>query len=138
MTRTLALLLLLSIASSVAAQQQPPEDPIGQQLYPPELIMGHQQALGLQEKQRALIKSEVQKAQSKFFDHQWQMNEESEKLVALLRSTPIDESAVLAQADKVMELERQIKKIHLGLLVRLKNMLTVEQIAKLDQLRKRS
>jgi len=42
---------------------------------------------------------------------------------------------VLQQADKVMALEHDIKKIQLTLLIRIKNTLTPEQIAKLRQLR---
>ncbi|HEY5609912.1 MAG TPA: periplasmic heavy metal sensor [Thermoanaerobaculia bacterium] len=135
---TLVVVMLLVVAGAAHAQAPPPppDDPIERELYPPEMIMGHGQLLGLQEKQRASIKSEVQKAQEKFFDHQWQMNEEREKMVALLRSVPIDEAKVLEQADKVMALERDIKRVHLALLIRLKNLLSPEQIAKLDEVRR--
>jgi hypothetical protein len=49
----------------------------------------------------------------------------------------VDEAAVLAQADKVMGLEREVKKAHLALLVRIKNLLTEAQKAKLTELRRR-
>jgi hypothetical protein len=44
---------------------------------------------------------------------------------------------VLAQADKVMNLEREIKKTHLSLLVRIKNLLTAAQQEKLTALRRK-
>lgn len=117
-------------------QPSPDDDPIGRQLFPPDLIMAQSQKLGLDEKQRATVKTEVQKAQSKFFDLQWEAREASEAMAKMLQQTPIDESRVLAQADKVMGLERDIKKIHLSMLIRIKNALTAEQVAQLTQLRR--
>jgi len=45
---------------------------------------------------------------------------------------------MLAQSDKVMQLEQQIKRVHLTLLARLKNMLSAEQVQKLSELRRRA
>ena len=131
--KRLALLLLL--AAPLAAQQ-PNDDPLARYLIPPDLIMGHSQELALQDKQRAAIKSEVQKAQAKFIDMQWDMKEETEKMVRLIQQTPADETRILEQADKVMSLEREIKKTQLSLLIRIRNVLTPEQIAKLDEIRR--
>lgn len=130
-------LLLLLIATAAFAQQppQPQDDPIGQQLFPPELIMSQSQRLHLDDKQRTAIKNEVQNAQSKFFDLQWQLKEASDAMVELLQQTPVDEKRVLEQADKVMGYEREIKKIHLSMLIRIKNSLTPEQIGLLRQAR---
>jgi Spy/CpxP family protein refolding chaperone len=129
-------LLVLLFATAAFAQQPPPQDdPIGQQLFPPELIMSQTQKLHLDDKQRATIKNEVQRAQSKFFDLQWELKEASDTMVQLLQQTPVDEARVLEQADKVMGYEREIKKIHLSMLIRIKNSLTAEQIAQLRQLR---
>ena len=111
------------------------DDPIAKYLFPPELIMAHAQGLALQDKQRETIKSEVQKAQSKFFDLQWQAREETDKMVKLLEQSPADEVKILEQADRVMALEREIKRTHLTLLVHLRNLLTPEQQAKLRQVR---
>ncbi len=111
------------------------DDPIAKYLFPPELIMAHAQDLALQDKQRETIKSEVQKAQSKFFDLQWQAREETDKMVKLLEQSPADEVKILEQADRVMALEREIKRTHLTLLVHLRNLLTPEQQTKLRQFR---
>ena len=127
---------LMFVAATTAVAQHPPdEDPIGRNLFPPELIMGHSQELGLQERQRAVIKAEVQKAQTRFIDLQWDAKEETEKMARLLRQSPVDEAKVLEQADRVMALERDIKKTQLSLLIRMKNVLTPEQIAKLETFR---
>jgi Spy/CpxP family protein refolding chaperone len=132
----LAIAALLLMSPLVAVAQAPPqEDPIGRFLYPPEVIMAHGQDLGLQEKDRLTIKNEVQKAQSKFFDLQWQAKEETDKMVKLLQQSPADEAKILEQADRIMALERDIKRTHLTLLVRLRNLLTPDQQAKLQRLR---
>lgn len=137
------LLPLIALAVSAASfgqqpQPQPGDDPIGRQLFPPELVMSHHEEIGLQDKQRSAIRAEVVKLQSRVIDLQFQLGDESEKMVALLRGTPIDEAKVLEQADKVMALEREIKRLHLSTLIRIKNTLTPEQIAKLQEIRKRA
>jgi len=90
------------------------------------------------EAQRTGVKEAVQKAQGKFLDVQWQMQEESEKLVRLLQGRPVDEAAVLAQADRVLGLEREVKRTQIVLLGRLRSLLTEPQERKLAELRKRA
>jgi Spy/CpxP family protein refolding chaperone len=133
---TLAALLLM--APAAPAQPPPGEDPIAQNLFPPELVMQHSAEIGLDEKQRAAMKEAIQKAQAKFVDVQWDMQAESGKMVRLLQARPVDEAAVLAQAEKVLSLEREVKRTQLSLLIRIKNLLGDAQQDKLTQLRKRS
>jgi Spy/CpxP family protein refolding chaperone len=135
--QALALWLSLFLCLAVGATAQPPaEDPIAQHLFPPDLIMKYGSEIGLDERQRGAVKDAVQKAQAKFVDAQWDLQEESQKLVRLLQARPVDETAVLAEADKVMALEREIKRTQLSLLVRLKNLLTEAQQARLTELRR--
>jgi Spy/CpxP family protein refolding chaperone len=134
MKHTLLLFLLLPFAAF--AQQPPPEgDPIAKFLIPPELVMAHGQEIGLTDAQSAAIKNELRKTQTKFLDLQWDMQEETGRLTQLLQQSPVDEAKVLERADKIMSMEREIKRAHLTLLVRLKNLLTPAQIAKLASLR---
>ncbi len=136
-------LLLCALATTALAQQpqpQPPgpdQDPISRQLFPPELIMAHQDELNLQDKQRTALRAEVVKLQTKVVDLQWQLSEDAEKLSSMLKSPPIDEAKALEQADRVMSTEREIKRLHLGMLIRIKNLMTPEQVAKLQELRNR-
>jgi Spy/CpxP family protein refolding chaperone len=137
---SLILILLLSPFAVFAQQQpqqpQPDNDPMGRYLIPPELVMSQSEQIGLTEKQRATIKAEVQKMQAKFLDAQWDLQEQTSKMTQLLQQTPIDEAKVLELADKIMSYERDIKRVHLALLVRIKNALTAEQIARLDAARR--
>jgi Spy/CpxP family protein refolding chaperone len=134
---SLILLALLSAAPGLRAEPPVP-DPIAQSVFPPEVIMRYAGDIGLDEKQRTAVRDAVKSAQGKFLDVQFQLQEESEKLVRLLQAKPVDESAALAQADRVMGLEREVKKTQLTLLVRLKNLLTEAQERKLTELRKRA
>ncbi len=132
------ILVFFMVASLSALAQQPPPDgdPIGRYLIPPELVMSQSEQIGLNEKQRATIKGEIQKMQAKFIDAQWELQEQTGKLTQLLQQSPADEARILEQADKIMALEREIKRAHLTLLVRIKNALTTEQIAKLEAMRR--
>ena len=58
-----------------------------------------------------------------------------EELVKQLDAPRVDEGRALAQADKVMGFERDVKRAHLGTLIRIKNVLTDAQRAKLATLR---
>lgn len=115
--------------------QPPPSDPIGDRFFPPELVMQHQQAIGLTEDQRSFLKSEILKAQPRFTELQWQLQAEVEKLVSLVQQTQVDERQTLAQLDKVLSLEREIKQTQFGLLVRIKNKLTPKQQAQLQEIK---
>ena len=132
------LLAAFLIALSVSGRaQQPGHDPMAEHVFPPELVMRHAGDLALDERQRNAIKEAVQKAQSRFVDFQFDLQGEAERMVKLLQARPVDEAAVLAQADKVMGLEREVKKTHLALLVRIKNLLTPAQQERLAALRKK-
>ena len=136
MKRALFLLLLSAPLTLFAQQPPPPDDPIGRYLIPPELVMSQSEQIGLSEKQRAAIKGEIQKMQAKFIDAQWDLQEQTGKMTQLLQQSPADETKILEQADRIMALEREIKRAHLALLVRIKNTLTAEQVAKLEAMRR--
>ncbi len=133
----LVLTSLLLIAPLAAAQAPSPDnDPIGRYLVPPDLVMSQSEQIGLNEKQRAAIKGEIQRMQAKFIDAQWDLQEQTGKMTQLLQMSPADETKILEQADRIMALEREIKRAQLTLLVRIKNTLTTEQVAKLESMRR--
>jgi Spy/CpxP family protein refolding chaperone len=63
------------------------------------------------------------------------MSAAAEQLTALVSETEIDRSAVLSQVDRVLDIERQIKRAHITMLVEVKNALTAEQQTLLRELR---
>jgi Spy/CpxP family protein refolding chaperone len=127
--------LLLWLASASFAQQSA-ADPIAENLFPPELIMQHQQALDLSEAQREFFKTELRETQKRFLDLQWKLQDEAEKLIAFVKQRQPDETQTLAQLDKLLTAEREVKRAQIALLIRLKNKLTPEQQTKLMELRR--
>ena len=113
-----------------------PRDPFDA-LYPPDLVMQHQIELGLGDAERQALRQAVQQAQVKFTDLQWRLSAETERLDAILREPVLREAQVLEQVDRVLALERDLKRTKIALLVRIKNMLTPEQQAKLAGMRVR-
>lgn len=134
-SRVLCVCALLFFAAGAARGQQPNPDPIGQNFFAPELVLQHQEAIGLSAEQKDYLKTEIRQAQVKFTEYQWKLQDEMEKLVALVTPSHVDEQQVLAQLEKVLSAEREIKRQQVTLLVRIKNKLTPEQQAKLLDLR---
>lgn len=129
-------ILLVAAVAHADGPAKPGDDPIGARLFPPELIMKHQRELGIDDKQRDTIVAEVQKTQAQIVPLQWQMQGASEAMAKLLDAPKLDEAKVLAAADKVMAIERDFKRAHLTLLIRIRNLLTESQRSKLMELRK--
>jgi Spy/CpxP family protein refolding chaperone len=126
-------MILVCASGSLLAQHAP--DAIAENFYPPELIRQAHQAIGLTAEQEDALKSTFQKAQERITDLQQRMKEEAEKLAALAKKEKLDENGALAQADKVLNLERDIKRAQVELLIKIKNTLTSEQQAKLRELK---
>ena len=116
---------------------QPPMDPLGDVMFPPDLIMGHARELGLTDEQKAFMRGEIQKTTARFLELQWQLQDAVESLHQTMKSNSVDEPQALAQLDKVLDTERQIKHLHFSLGIRLKNQLTPEQQGKLRGMRMR-
>ena len=134
-----SIILLLAGVQVVWAQQpQPGGDPIGDNFIPPELIMQHQQEIGLSQDQKNFINAELQKAQTKFSELQWQLASEVETMASLVKLEKIDEAQTMAQLDKILNLEREIKRTHIALVIRIKNRLSAEQQARLQEMKHKS
>ena len=147
MRRSIVALAFVLVTANLAAQGAPPmggrpgpgpaPEDWGRSFFPPELVMQHQSEIGLQDSQRAALTSVIQQAQTKFMDTQWKLSAEGEKMGRLLQGPQVDEAAVLDEVDRILNLEREIKRAQVGLMVRIKNMLTPAQQAKLSEIRSR-
>ncbi len=145
----LAACLLLAAGLAVAQQPLAPSprfqpgaagpapDPVRGNLFPPELIMQNQKAIGLTDEQKTTIRGELLQAQTRFTELQWELQDQVESLVSLLKQEKVDEQRALAQLDKVLDVEREVKRAQIGLMVRIKNKLTPEQQAQLREIRGR-
>src|ERR1700694_541917 len=147
MRRSIVALAFVLVTGNLAAQGPPmgqrppgpgpgPED-WGRNLFPPELVMQHQSEIGLQDSQRAALASAIQQAQGKFTDVQWKLSAEGEKMGRLLQPAQVDETQVLEEVDRILALEREMKRTQISLMVRIKNTLSPAQQAKLAEVRDR-
>src|SRR6266436_1595250 len=117
-TRALCICAIFLFAAGAIRAQQPDQDPIGQSA-----------------EQKEYFKTEIRQAQLKFTELQWKLQDDMEKLVALVKQPHVDEQQVLAQLEKLLAAEREVKREQVTLLVRIKNKLTPEQQGKLSELR---
>lgn len=145
-TRLFYLFAILFLTTAMAGAQQPAPAPVPGQggpgldafarnFYPPELIMQKQEALQLSDEQLTYFKTELRKAQLNFTELQWKLQDEAEKLTTLAKAQRLDEQAILAQLEKVLNAERDVKRAQLTLLVRIKNKLTPVQQGILNNMR---
>lgn len=112
-------------------------DPVAEQLFTPEILRQHHEAVGLTEEQKNWFKEAFEKVQARIAELQPQLRQETEALAALLKKEQPDGAAALAQADKALKVENEIKRVQLALLVQIKGKLTSEQQAKLREFKGR-
>ena len=127
--------ILFILSTSLYSQQNMPHDPIGEFMFPPELVMQNQQAIKLTDNQRKSIVEEIQKLQSEFMTLQWDLQKEVESFRAIMNKPAVDETTALNQLDKILDAERKIKRRQITLMIRIKNTLTGEQQSQLQALR---
>jgi Spy/CpxP family protein refolding chaperone len=114
----------------------PGGDPMMENFFPPEMVMRNQKAIALTTEQQAAIRSEMQKSIAQFTDLRWQQSAEEEAMAALVKQEHPDEKQVLAQLDKLLKIESEVKRLNLASMIRIKNILTPEQQAKLREMQK--
>ena len=128
-------LALAGIPTAATAEDSPAQDPFESLLYPPDLVMRNQASIGLSDDQRQVLIAEITRAQADLLPFQMEMAEFAEILARRLAKPRVDEEAALGAAIRIMDLEREIKRRHLRLAIRIKNLLTEEQQKRLDDLR---
>jgi len=114
---------------------QRPPDPMRETLFPPDLLMRNAEAIGLTDLQRESLMAEMRKAEGRFRELEPQMRKEMQVLFDLTKEERPDPEKVLAQLDKAMAAEREMKRTHMAFMVAIKNILTPAQQAQLQELR---
>jgi Spy/CpxP family protein refolding chaperone len=97
--------------------------------------MQHQEEIGLTEEQKNFLKTESRKAALRFTELQWQLSDAAEKMAAVVKQPKVDEHQAIAMLDQVLDAEREIKRLQVSLVIRIKNNLTPEQQAKLQDIK---
>lgn len=101
-------------------------------LFPPNVILEHQDALGLSKEQFTAIRTAVVAVQSDIAEHEWDVREAYQRIMAGLDEKPVDERRVLSGVEAALRAENQVKIRQMTMLIRLKNLLTAEQIEYLE------
>ena len=137
MKKGLQVLLVVGVfATGVAVAAGPKEDVFKGKLFAPNVILENQSELGLSKQQFTEIKQAVVEVQSNVAEHEWDLREAYQLIMAELDKTPIDEQKVLDHVGAALRAENEVKKLQVAMLIKLKNLLTDEQIAYLESVRK--
>jgi Spy/CpxP family protein refolding chaperone len=141
--------ILLCFSQMAVAQGPPPgppphgpahagpkgKDPLREAFFPPEMVMRHQGEIKLSDEQRQYIIKEMQEAQNNFTNWQWNLEAEMQKMEELVKADQIDQTKAIAQLEKVLVLEKNIKTQQLKLMINIKNKLTAEQRKQLQKIK---
>ena len=130
--------VLLSSAPALHAQEESgtlQQDPLFTTLFPPELIMQHRRAIGLDDSQRDAITRLISNVQGRILSLQWDLLDEVEQLRSVTGAPRVDLDRAIDEMGDVLDMEREIKMAHLDMLVRIKNLLRPDQQAILTRLR---
>ena len=126
-----ALCPLLATADSKTAT-----DPLAGAFFPPELVLLARRAHRSDSGATGGIVRLRGEAQSRSEKVRAKLEREIATLATLAKQERVDEVSLLAQLDKVLDVERELKHLHVGLVVAIKNLLTPEQQAKLREIAK--
>ena len=135
--RVFLLTFLVLAATTAGAQNLDPDtgdarshrEVLAMGLYPPDLIMRHQQRLGITAEQRRAMLKQVKAFQDEVAELQWNLQNEQQLLRQALAENTIDRAAVMPRVERVLQMESEFKRSHIKLLIAIKNALTDEQIA---------
>lgn len=120
----------LGMASAHAAGAK--EDVFKGKLFPPNVILEHKAELDLSKEQFTAIRAAVVEVQAGVAEHEWDIAEAYQALMLELDKSPIDADRVLEYVDAALLAENEVKKKQVNMLIRLKNLLTAEQISYLE------
>jgi Spy/CpxP family protein refolding chaperone len=126
--------LLISLCPLFAADEPKKlADPFAGAFFPPELVVVARDRIALTPEQQETFRSGVEKVQSRSEELRAKLESENAALAALVKPEHVDEAALMKQFDKVLDVERELKHLHVGLMAAIKNLLTPEQQAKLRE-----
>ena len=131
----LILLALACVAMEPAVAAGPKDDVFKGKLFAPNVILENQAELSLSKQQFTDIRKAVVEVQASVAEHEWDVREAYQNIMAELDKAPIDEAQVLEYVGAALKAENEVKKLQVVMLIQLKNLLTDEQVAHLESLR---
>ena len=102
-------------------------------LFPPKMIMENRDELNMTKKQFTTMRGIIVEVQTSVAEHQWDMQEAYKLVLAELDKSPIDEAHVLENIRAVLKAENQVKLSQVTMLIKIRNLLTTDQVEYLRQ-----
>ena len=124
--------LCVVFLTATAFAQGPQRDVFKGKLFPPNIILEHQDALDLSKDQFTAIRAAVVATQGSVAEHEWDLREAYQQVMSDLDEVPVDEEKVMENVQKALLAENEVKKLQVKLLLELRNLLTDEQMAYLQ------
>jgi len=132
----LAGICFVFFATSVFAQGQGAQrDVFKGKLFAPNIILEHQDELNLSKEQFTAIRAAVVEVQANVAEHEWDLREAYQRVIADLDDEPVDENKVMENVEAALLAENEVKKLQVAMLIRLRNLLTDEQMAYLQSVK---
>jgi Spy/CpxP family protein refolding chaperone len=128
--------VLAMLPGALRAQTDEEGDPFSSVLFTAEEVMQHGRAIDLNDEQRDAITRLIENLQGRVVALQWRLLDETESVREALEGPRVDLDRVMDRFRQALETETEIKRAHLELLVRIKNVLRPEQQEKLRELRR--
>jgi Spy/CpxP family protein refolding chaperone len=138
---TMKLIIAFAILTSfgplfAADDSKSAPDPLAGAFFPPELILLAHDQIALTAEQQEAFRVRVEQTQSRSDELRSKLERETAALAAMAKPERVDEAALVIQLDKVLDVERELKHLHIELLAAIKNQLTPEQQSKLREFAK--
>jgi len=127
-----SLLIFLATAVPALAAEDPP---FLQHFFAPELVLKHASAIKLTKEQRAALTKDIGQVTGATTELQLSMMESLGSVEELSAADPVNENALLGAIHEVLTAELHVKEAHMGLLVRIRNLLTPAQRESLRKIR---
>lgn len=128
--KSLFSILFFALCFSLSAQ-----DVFKQELFSTDLVMKYRSEVGLSDAQADQIKKAHSAHIEAFNNAKWDLDNALHKLKKELTPAKVNEPEAMAQMEKVLALEENLKRTRLGLMIKIKNILSADQQAKLKGLR---
>jgi Spy/CpxP family protein refolding chaperone len=133
--KTLLTLLALLLALAPPALAEGEDPAFMQHFFAPELVLKHAREIDLSKAQRSALTKDIGQVTGATTELQLSMLDGFGAVEELSAADPVSERALLDAIHEVLVTEMRVKEAHMGLLVRVRNLLTPEQREKLKKLR---
>jgi Spy/CpxP family protein refolding chaperone len=100
------------------------------EIFPPEFLNAHREAIGLSEAQIQAIGATVQEAEASFQQHKSQLDDRAKALQEVLRQPQPEAAQAEEKLRALLAQENEIKVAHLRIMLKVRSQLTAEQLTK--------